>query len=334
MFGSTLRRTVLGAVVATAVLAFSAQKSEAHWGWCWWNSYYSAPYVSVYRPVVYSPVIYRAWCYRPVYSCCRVSWGCYDPCVRTCCSPCGYRHYSRCCYSGCSLCYSSCCGTVADCCGGGVTTQKPAGSTPATSEEPAQPSVLQPEDSGTKPLPEPPPEKAAQPTGTMILGIDVPEDARVYVNDILTKTPGAHRRYVSRGLANGYQYTYKVRAVVDRNGKQLSDTRVVRVGAGQTANLAFNFQQTPSTSVPTTLTLHVPEGAAVTLEGRETKASGSVRQFTTTELAKGAEWNDYSVVVTLERSGRTEIRKKTIDLIGGQSRDLTFDFGPDRIAAR
>ncbi len=168
----------------------------------------------------------------------------------------------------------------------------------------------------------------------MILAVDVPEDARVYVNDILTKTPGTNRQFVSRGLADGYQYTYKVRAVVERDGKELSETQVVRVGAGQTADLAFKFDQALVSSVPTTLTLHVPDGATVTLEGHKTNATGQVRQFTTTELAKGAEWDDYNVVVSLERDGRVETRQKTINLIGGEPRELTIDFGPDRIAAR
>lgn len=352
MFGSNLRRLVLVAVMAAAVLSLSARESEAHWGRCWWKSYCNTPCVSVYRPVVYSPLIYRAWCYRPVYSCSRVSWGCYNPCARTCYASCGYRCYSswrcgRCCYSSYypwySSCYSSCYssyyGRAASCCGGGVVYGKPTYSAPATSIEPAladppaEPSVLQPKDVEPTPLVEPPAE-VVQPTGTTTLAVHVPVDARVYVNDTLTKTPGAHRRFISRGLANGYEYTYKVRAVVRRDGKELSDTRVVQVKAGQAANLAFNFDRASSNSVPTTLTLRVPEGAAVTLEGRETNAVGSVRQFTSTELAKGATWDNYNVVVTLQRDGRVETRKKTIDLIGGESRELTFDFGPARIAAR
>jgi len=168
----------------------------------------------------------------------------------------------------------------------------------------------------------------------MILSMDVPEDARVYVNGILTKTPGAHRQFISRGLASGYQYTYNVRAVVHRDGKELSDSQVVRVEAGETADLAFNFDRATTSPVPTTLTVHVPKDAQVTLEGRETNATGSVRQFTTTELAKGAEWNDYSLVVTLKRDGRVETRRKTINLVGGESRELSFDFGPERVAAR
>jgi len=204
---------------------------------------------------------------------------------------------------------------------------------PAPAEQPAGNSVLRPKDArATIPL-EPPAEASSRATGSTTLTVNVPQDARVYVNGMLTTTPGTDRRYVSRGLAKGYEYTYEVRAVVHRGGKELSDTRVVRVDAGRSANLAFNFNQLPSASVPTNLTLHVPEGAAVTLEGSETNSTGTVRQFTTTELAKGAEWDDYNVVVTFRRDGRLETREKTIRLVGGESRELTFDFG-DRIAVR
>jgi len=168
----------------------------------------------------------------------------------------------------------------------------------------------------------------------MTLAVDVPEDARVYVNGTLTKTPGTHRVFISRGLASGYQYTYEVRAVVDREGKELSDTRVVHVKAGATADVAFKFDQPSSGVVPTMLTLHVPDDAQVTLEGNEAKSTGTVRQFKTTSLSKGAEWRDYSVVVSVDRNNRVETRSKNIDLVGGESHVLTFDFGPDRIAAR
>ena len=333
MLGSNVKRLALVAVIAAAVLSLSAQKSKAHWG-CWWRWDCYTPCVTVYRPVVCSPVVYRWWCYRPTYSCCRAT--CYDPCAYRCSSTCGYRCYRRCCSRRCNPCgygyYDSCYGAVAGCCGSTVVSEKPAEVDPSV-EPPAEPSVLQPEGTEPPPLPEPPPATDQQ-TGTMILSMDVPEDARVYVNGVLTKTPGTHRQFVSRGLASGYQYTYRVRAVVDRNGKELSDTQVVRVEAGDTADLAFDFDRATPSLVPTTLTVHVPEDAEVTLEGHDTNATGSVRQFTTTGLAKGAEWNDYSLVVTLNRDGRVETRRKTINLIGGESRKLSFDFAPERVAAR
>ena len=80
------------------------------------------------------------------------------------------------------------------------------------------------------------------PRDAAMLAVVVPEDARVYVNGMLTKTPGTQRQYVSYGLRPGYGYTYEVRAVVTRDGKELSDTQMVRVRAGETRDLAFDFR--------------------------------------------------------------------------------------------
>jgi len=170
------------------------------------------------------------------------------------------------------------------------------------------------------------------------LAVNVPADAAVYVNGLLTSTPGTHRCYVSRGLVPGYGYTYKIRAVVNRDGEELSDEHVVRVRAGENKQVAFNFDRTPSQElaarVPTTLTIRVPEGAEVMLEGRATDATGAVRQFVTNELARGERWEGYNVVVRLDRDGRVDTRRKTINLIGGQSHKLSFDFAPERLALR
>jgi uncharacterized protein (TIGR03000 family) len=83
----------------------------------------------------------------------------------------------------------------------------------------------------------------------VLLSIVVPEDARVYVNGLLTKTPGTHRQYACSGLLPGKSYAYQVRAVVTRNGKELSDTRVVRFRAGETHDLAFDFGLRPAAVV-------------------------------------------------------------------------------------
>jgi len=170
------------------------------------------------------------------------------------------------------------------------------------------------------------------------LAVNVPADAAVYVNGLLTKTPGTHRRFVSRGLVRGYGYTYNIRAVVKRDGKELSDTHVVHVQAGEKKQVAFNFDQAPLQDladwVPTMLTVRVPEGAEVMLEGRATGATGTVRRFTTSELAKGEKWEGYNVVVMLAQDGRVASRQKSINLVGGQSHELSFDFGPERLALR
>jgi uncharacterized protein (TIGR03000 family) len=82
----------------------------------------------------------------------------------------------------------------------------------------------------------------------------------------------------------------------------------------------------------TRLTLHVPTDAKVTLAGVETKQTGEIRQFSTTKLASGQVWDGYKVVVEAQREGKVVRQERTIKLTGGQSAELTIDFGGDQIA--
>jgi uncharacterized protein (TIGR03000 family) len=151
----------------------------------------------------------------------------------------------------------------------------------------------------------------------------------------LTSTPGTHRQFVSHGLVPGYEYTYEVQAVVNRGGRLVTDKQVVQVRAGETRGLAMNLSRSPAAAaIATSLKVHVPENAQVELEGRATKATGAVRQFSTTGLAKGQRWDGYRVVVTLNDNGREVTQEKTLTMVGGESHELHFDFGADLLAAR
>jgi uncharacterized protein (TIGR03000 family) len=78
--------------------------------------------------------------------------------------------------------------------------------------------------------------------------------------------------------------------------------------------------------VKTRLTLRVPADAKVTLAGVATKQTGELRQYTTTKLANGQIWNDYKVVVALERNGQTLYEERTLQLTGGQAQELAINF--------
>jgi uncharacterized protein (TIGR03000 family) len=83
------------------------------------------------------------------------------------------------------------------------------------------------------------------------------------------------------------------------------------------------------------VTVQVPADALVHLEGRKAQAVGTVRRFSTSALTRGEKWNDYQIVVTLDRNGRQLKQEKSIDLVGGQSYDLRFDFADNlRVALR
>ncbi|MEO8497267.1 MAG: TIGR03000 domain-containing protein, partial [Planctomycetota bacterium] len=164
------------------------------------------------------------------------------------------------------------------------------------------------------------------------LTVNVPNDARVYVNGVQTKSVGPERSYVSRGLQNGFNYTYEVRAEVEREGKMVEETKMVSLTAGRTARVAFDFQAS-EVAPSTTLTLNVPADAKVFLAGSETTSSGEVREFTTTKLAAGQSWDNYTIRVTFEQDGQTISREKTITLSAGDSQVVSFETEGQLIAS-
>ncbi len=156
----------------------------------------------------------------------------------------------------------------------------------------------------------------------------MPADAKVFVNGSATSSTGTNRQYISRSLNDGSNYTYEVRAEVVRNGQIIEETKSVNLRAGDNVSLAFDLKAKTETSV----TVKVPSNAQVTLAGHITSATGRTRTFTTAALEEGAEWDDYTVLVTYERDGRTLTQEQTITLKAGESRTLEFDFDAAKIA--
>jgi uncharacterized protein (TIGR03000 family) len=153
-----------------------------------------------------------------------------------------------------------------------------------------------------------------------ILRLNVPKEAKVYVNGRLTKTPGAVRSYESKNLSSDRAYHFKIKAVVERNGKQLVRSKLISLRAGHVKNALLDFDS-PATTV---LALNVPKNAKVKLCGAETKLTGANRRFTTTRLTDGDVCEDYKVEVSYEVDGRMVNRVRTIDLAAGDLATLTF----------
>src|SRR5690606_12159789 len=92
-------------------------------------------------------------------------------------------------------------------------------------------------------------------------------------------------------------------------------------GAGEDQQVANAAEATK-----TQLTLTVPENAKVFLAGSSTDQTGTVRTFATHRLDAGQTWEGYTVHVELERNGKTEVREETLNITGGESYELAFDF--------
>ncbi len=65
------------------------------------------------------------------------------------------------------------------------------------------------------------------------ISLDVPEDAKVYIDGHLMKSAKSHREFVSPELKDSENYYYTIRVVVVRNGKTYEETNKIHVRAGE-----------------------------------------------------------------------------------------------------
>lgn len=173
-----------------------------------------------------------------------------------------------------------------------------------------------------------------------LLSVHVPADAKVFVNGLLTRSTGSDRRYVSNGLRPGFNYTYELRAQTERDGRMVEESKVVQLQAGQTAEVNFGLnggeQADERTAtkpiIKTSLILHVPADAKVFLSGNESKSTGTTREFVTTKLVEGQNWDNYVVRVELDRNGEKLSKTEKISLAAGESRELTINLDAAQVA--
>ncbi len=163
--------------------------------------------------------------------------------------------------------------------------------------------------------------------GSSILNVQLPQDAKVFINGQLTKTEGSARSFRSTNLDIGKAHRYSVRAVINRNGIETTQTKLVKLTPGKDETIQFNFEKTNplQTAIATTLQLEVPEDAIVTLCGNRTQKSGRLRTFTTNRLPSGKTWKDYKIQVKFERDGEMITQEKIVDLFAGKSHSFSFN---------
>ncbi|MFO1063981.1 MAG: TIGR03000 domain-containing protein [Pirellulales bacterium] len=166
----------------------------------------------------------------------------------------------------------------------------------------------------------------------VFLNVTVPAAAKVFVNGAATTSTGTVRQFVSRGLVPGKNYKFEIRAeMTDAAGKLVEETKTVMASAGQRDDVQFTMAGTQA-ALQTTVTLHVPENAEVTLAGNKTSASGATRTFRTAQLKAGERWDDYVVEV---RVG-SNVKRESLRLLAGDDIQMSFNFddSKDLVASR
>jgi uncharacterized protein (TIGR03000 family) len=78
-------------------------------------------------------------------------------------------------------------------------------------------------------------------TGVAYLNVNVPADAKVYLQDQLMTVGGTQRRFVTPQMQNGVQHVYTVKVEVVRNGQTIAKTAQAAVAAGQEIGVSVAF---------------------------------------------------------------------------------------------
>jgi uncharacterized protein (TIGR03000 family) len=58
------------------------------------------------------------------------------------------------------------------------------------------------------------------------LTVNVPAEAKLFVNGAATSSRGETRQFISRGLRDDARYNYEIRAEITRNGRTASESSV------------------------------------------------------------------------------------------------------------
>jgi uncharacterized protein (TIGR03000 family) len=177
--------------------------------------------------------------------------------------------------------------------------------------------------------------KPAVDADAAMLTVAVPGGAKVTVNGHPTASDGAVRQFMSRGLKEGYVYTYVVVATFDVGGKEKTESKSVKLRPGDNERVEFTAPVEPKVEdVVTVVKLHVPSEAQVTLAGNTTSGRGVVRTFRTKQLKAGQQWAGYTIRVTAVVNGQSHSKERTIDVAAGSTNELTFDFNSNAVAVR
>jgi uncharacterized protein (TIGR03000 family) len=185
--------------------------------------------------------------------------------------------------------------------------------------------------------------KPAVETDVAILTVAVPSDAKVTINGHPTSSDGTVRQFKSRGLKEGYVYTYVVNVTYDHvEGQAKSESKSVKLRCGDVERVEFEAPEQVEPVAPqpipedivTVVRLHVPADAQVSLAGNATDGSGTIRTFRTKQLKPGQQWSGYNVRVTTLKSGQPATKERTVDVVAGSTTELTFNFDEDSIASR
>jgi uncharacterized protein (TIGR03000 family) len=172
-----------------------------------------------------------------------------------------------------------------------------------------------------------------------VLTIVLPPDARLIVNDEPTPVASGKQAFLAPGLDSGRDYTYTMKATRKRGEKLEAVTRRVTVRAGDRLDVDFrtSFAEAATEHIArspeTTLTVVLPEGARLRIDGQLIEDTSRTQVFAIPFLAEGQE-HRYTVSASVRRNGRVASVERRVTVAYGQKARIDLAGAAATLAAK
>jgi uncharacterized protein (TIGR03000 family) len=183
--------------------------------------------------------------------------------------------------------------------------------------------------------------------------VRLPADAKLFAEGKQLNLTGGERQFVSPPLPADQEFVYKFTAEYDRNGETVSVSKKVTVRAGASATVEFTdltaAKPAPAPTAPAsipvspasfdktapangaaqgaperaTITVKLPQGAALFVDDRKSPSAEPVRTFSTPALPPGREFA-YVLKAEVTRNGQPETLTQKVPFRAGER--VVVDF--------
>ncbi|HVK19363.1 MAG TPA: TIGR03000 domain-containing protein [Fimbriiglobus sp.] len=231
---------------------------------------------------------------------------------------------------------------------------------------PAAPPASVPEDRNARRVALASPASDDKSRGTVV--VKLPTDAKLYAEGRPLTQSSGERTFVTPPLPGGRDYTYSFRAEYVRDGETISQTKRVAVRPGQSATVEFAdltlaktakpnplpltrptsvkaepvskphnpfvggpapAPATPSPTERARITVKLPPGATLYVDGKKNDRTEAVREFSTPVLKPGQEYA-YLMKAEVTRDGRPESQLTKVTFRAGEIVTVDFTAAPGR----
>jgi uncharacterized protein (TIGR03000 family) len=165
--------------------------------------------------------------------------------------------------------------------------------------------------------------------------VELPPDARLYV-DGREMSLADIRHVLTPELTPGREYFYTLKVEAVRDGKPVEESRRLTVRAGQVSRADFRDLGLAKKEIPMArpalVTVHIPNGAQLYVDGAAQSVTAGTRTFNTPSLEPGT---SYYYTFKVEMSPEDKSRSETRHVIVQSGKEVSVDFNePKALVSR